>query len=803
MKSIRTSSSLFSKLLSKSPLPQGPSLTRARTPERSRLLWKLMPGVLLLGMTPQSTRAGMGVEDGEPAAQVASLSTRASQLPAERAPGDTDGWMMETERLPIPFEPNRGQTAQEVRFLARGASYGVFLTEQELVLGMAQKVEGEDGADVLLPAWLRMAVEHSTPVEPVAESALASVSHYLIGSTPAGWLTGVPQSQAVRYRGLRPGVDLVVSVEPGQLRLRFELQPGVDPAELSLLFSGLERPIPGARQAAGRVGLTRLRTDHLGGLELAGPGGLIKLSPPELTQQVEGQRSQVLGAFIAGADGKVRLSTASFNAQLPTRAESTLSFSATLGGTADDAATAVGVDAAGNLYVAGQSWSANYPTTTGAYDTSFNGSTVDAFVTKLDPTGSRRIYSTYLGGSTGGSSGYVGWDTVTGLMVDTSGGVVLSGYTYASNFPVTSGAFQSKRGGGNTDGFVTRLDATGAKLSFSTYLGGSDSDAAEGVALAADGSVVVTGYTYSTNYPVSSTAYQKTNRGWADAVVTRLASTGASAIFSTYLGGSAGSGGSYGDFGKAVAVGADGSIYVAGHTLSTDFPVSSGAYQLTRRGSYDGFLAKLSGGGDTLLYSTYLGGTGMEVISGLAVDKGAGAWVVGSTTSTDAPVSSTAFQKAHAGGTYDVLLSRLDTSKNGSAGLVFSTYLGGSGQDMSRQVRVDRYNTAFLTGGTQSKNFPTSSDGAVKSYQGGEFDGFLSRVSATGGSVLYGGYVGGSAYDYGIGLGLDKEGQPVVVGSTSSMSLSGGDTAGSSASREAFVARYTLPVPVSQREETP
>lgn len=421
-------------------------------------------------------------------------------------------------------------------------------------------------------------------------------------------------------------------------------------------------------------------------------------------------------------------------------------------------------------------------------------------MTKLDPTGARRIYSTYLGGSTGGSSGYVGWDMVSGLVVDGSGGVIVSGYTYATNFPVTTGAFQTKRGGGNTDGFVARLDPTGAKLSFSTYLGGSDSDALEAVALAADGSVVVTGYTYSTNYPVSSSAYQKSNRGWADVVVTRLASTGASAVFSTYLGGSAGSGGSYGDFGKAVAVGADGSIFVAGHTLSTDFPVSTGAYQLTRRGSYDGFLAKLSGAGEALLYSSYLGGTGMEVISGLAVDKAENAWVVGATTSTDAPVSSTAFQKVHAGGTYDLLLTRLDTSKNGAAGLVFSTYLGGSGQDMSRQVRVDRYNTAFVTGGTQSKGFPTSSDGAVKTYQGGEYDGFLSRISATGSTVLYGSYVGGSAYDYGVGLSLDRDGQPVVVGTSSSMSLSGTGGSGSAASREAFVARYTLPVPVTQRD---
>lgn len=723
------------------------------------------------------------------------LTEPAAARESTRTLGGAIGWSREVVAQKVGFEPNVGQTSAEVRYVARGRSYGVFLTDRELVMGFAQRLERDDAEDLTVPTWLRLKVLGSEgSASLVTEGDYPGVSNYLIGNDPRSWKMGVRQSESVRYHNIKPGVDLVVKLAPGRLLLSLELAPGIDPSSVDLQLTGLEAlSRPGIRRdGTGRI--NALREDYEGGIDVKGGSQSVHLSPPVLSQIRDGKVITVNGAFTADADGKVHLNPGSYEASLSMQVETVVAFSSTLGGSAEDAATAITQDSSGNLYLAGQSFSSNFPTSSGAYDTTYNGATADAVVTKLDASGTRRIYSTYLGGNLGGSSGYVGWDTATGIAVDTAGSAFVIGRTYSSNFPTTPGSVQTRFGGGNTDIFVTRLDSSGSRLLYSTYLGGADSDSGEGIAVGADGSAYITGYTYSKNYPVTSKSLQTANKGWADAVVTRVAPSGNALVFSTYLGGSAGESGTYGDFGKAISVGSDGSAFVAGHTLSVDFPVTDSAYQRYRKGSYDAFLTRLTSTGDQLLYSTYLGGTGMEVVSGLATDKVSNAWVLSTTTSGDAPVASGAYQKTHAGGTYDLLINRLDTAKVGASSLVYGTYMGGSAADYAKGIQVDRNNTAYVVGGTQSLNFPVSDDAAQARFKGGEYDGFFARVSASGGTLLHGTFVGGNSYDYGMGLTLTRDGEAWMVGVTSSTDLTGAAAGSvSGTSRDIFVSRFQLP----------
>ena len=232
-------------------------------------------------------------------------------------------------------------------------------------------------------------------------------------------------------------------------------------------------------------------------------------------------------------------------------------------------AAGIAVDTSGNAYVTGYTCSSDFPTTAGAFQTTFGGGLTDAFVTELNPTGSGLVYSTYLGGS--------GYDDGFGIAVDASGNAYVTGFTDSTDFPTTAGAFQTTFGGFG-DAFVTELNPTGSGLVYSTYLGGSDDDEGYGIAVDTSGNAYVTGYTHSSDFPTTAGAFQTTYGGDRDAFVTKLNPTGSGLVYSTYLGGSDC------DFGVGIAVDTSGNAYVTGITFSSDFPTTAGAFQTTLGG---------------------------------------------------------------------------------------------------------------------------------------------------------------------------------------------------------------------------
>jgi hypothetical protein len=356
--------------------------------------------------------------------------------------------------------------------------------------------------------------------------------------------------------------------------------------------------------------------------------------------------------------------------------------------------------------VAGTTRSSNFPTTPGAYQTTINAGNNDLFILKLSADGSSLVYSTFLGGS--------GFDEGTSIAIDPSGNAYVTGTTYSSNFPTTPGAYNRTIQGVQNDAFALKLSSNGSSLVYSTYIGGTLGDYGNAITLDSSGFVYITGETTSTNFPTSPGAYQTTNKGSYEVFIFKLNSDMSSLVYSTYIGG----GGT--DSSKAIVVDTSGNAYVTGSTTSVNFPTTLGAYQTTRKSTIDAFVSKLSSNGSSLVYSTYIGGTGSEYGNGINVDSSGNAYMTGYTGSSNFPTTTGAYQATN-GGSNDVFVLRLNST---GSKIIYSTLIGGSSADYGCGIAIDSYACAHLTGYTASTNFPTT-PGANQTANMGSYDAFV------------------------------------------------------------------------------
>jgi hypothetical protein len=687
-------------------------------------------------------------------------------------------------QLPLTFEINQGQTDGQVNFLAHGPGYGLFLTQSGVVLSLHNQSAPASGFSPLPPHdsptfndVLQMDFVGDNPeTQAVGVEPLASVSNYLIGNDPSKWHTNVATYDRVEYQDLYPGVSLDYYGNQGQLEYDFVVDPGADPAAIRFTVAGAQT----------------VSLDAQGDLVLHASGGDVVEHAPVIYQTINGVRQEVAGgyvllptddlpstthqiafavgaydhsralvidpilsyctylggsgnelanaiavdaagnAYVTGLTGSTNFPTTAgalqsakgagfdgFVAKL-NAAGTGLVYATYLGGSGDDFPTGITVDATGKAYVTGDTNSTDFPTTTGALQTSNGGGQQDAFVAKLNATGSALVYSTYLGGND--------LDVSSGIAVDSSGNAYVTGFTASTNFPTTAGALQSAKGAGG-DGFVAKLNAAGTGLVYSTYLGGSGDDLAEGIAVDAAGDAFVTGTTDSTNFPTTAGALQASNAGGDDAFVSKLNAAGSALVYSTYLGGSGD------DVAEGIAVDSAGNAYVTGFTVSTNLPTTAGALQTSSAGGDKAFVAKLNAAGTGLVYSTYLGGNGTDVAYGIAVDAAGEAYLAGATNSTNFPTTPGAPQTSFAGATVgqingdfsgDAFVAKLNVA--GTA-LVYSTYLGGSNDDLARAIAVDAAGEAYLAGSTMSTNFPTIAGALQTSTVGGFVHAFVFKLA--------------------------------------------------------------------------
>jgi len=696
---------------------------------------------------------------------------------------------------PLAFELNYGQSDGRVKFLARGNGYALFLTNDEAVLelqkaeGRKQNAENEnrnskvearsvqrtardergtrDQGQVAQNAVLRMKLlgaNQSTAI--LGTDELAARSNYFTGNDPAQWHTDVPNFARVKYESVYPGVDLVFYGNQRQLEYDFILAPGADPSAIRLAVDAghQKSEIENRKSKQLKIQNAKWKIDPNGDLVTRTDGGQLVLRKPTVYQEDTRQsaienRQFLEGHFALAADGSVRFEIPNYDKSKRLIIDPVLSYSTFLGGSGNDSAAGIAVDGAGSAYVVGQTFSANFPTAS-PYQSVCGGCTSNstAFVTKFDGTGATLVYSTYLGGTTA--------DSAAAVAVDSAGDAYVVGTTLSADFPTTAGTFQtacSSCGVGPSDAFVTKLNPTGSALVYSTYLGGSNSDQATGVAVwESSGNVYayVTGITLSDDFPVASPLQNTCNgcdAGNSDAFITRLDPAGATLVYSTFLGGTGI------DEGHAIAVDALGSAYVAGLTTSNDIR-SVNAFQPFSGGNQDAFVTKLDPAGQTLAYFSYLGGSGNDQGNGIAVDSYGNAYVTGSTTSRDFPTVSPIMAKLPGG--QAAFVTKVD--QTGST-LDFSTYLGGSGTDSGAAIALDPAGNCYLTGATSSSDFPSvnpipSTLSGVN--QGTNGDAFVTKISSTGSAIIFSTYLGGSDVDVGAGIAVDSSGNAYVTGRT-------------------------------------
>jgi hypothetical protein len=339
-------------------------------------------------------------------------------------------------------------------------------------------------------------------------------------------------------------------------------------------------------------------------------------------------------------------------------AGSGLAYATFLGGSDYDFGYTIAVDGAGSAYVTGYTWSSDFPTTSGAFDRSYNGYW-DAFVVKLNPAGSGLAYATFLGGSND-DRGYA-------IAVDGTGSAYVTGDTKSTDFPTTPGAFDRSHNG-YWDAFVVKLNPAGSELAYATFLGGSGEDYSLAIAVDGTGSVYVTGGTGSSDFPTTPGAFDRSHNGGRDAFVAKLNPAGSALAYATFLGGSAD------DRGTAIAVDGAGSAYVTGDTGSSDFPTTPGAFDRSYHGSGDAFMVKLNPAGSALAYATFLGGSDYDNGQGIAVDGTGSAYVAGWTESSGFPTTPSAFDRSH-NGNYDAFVAKLAMGGGGTPGNYTNVFL--------------------------------------------------------------------------------------------------------------------------------
>jgi Bacterial Ig-like domain (group 1)/Beta-propeller repeat len=468
---------------------------------------------------------------------------------------------------------------------------------------------------------------------------------------------------------------------------------------------------------------------------------------------VDGVRHEIAGSYKLKAKNTVGFELAGYDASRPLVIDPVLVYSTFIGGDRNDQGRDIVVDASGSAYVTGFTDSSEFPTTVGAFDTTYSGSLGDVFVTKLNPSGSALVYSTFLGGS--------GDDLGLGIAVDTSGSAYVTGRTSASNFPTTVGAFDTTHNG-NNDVFLTKLNPSGSALVYSTFVGDVSFDEGDGIAVDTFGSAYVTGQTFSPNFPTTVGAFDTTFNGNVDfaTFVTKLNPSGSALVYSTFLGGSGA------DFGFGIAVDISGSAYVTGFTRSHNFPTTVDAFDTTPNGDFDVFVTKLNpSGSPPLVYSTFLGGSGSDGGLGIALDTHGSAYITGFTTSPNFPTTVGAFDTTH-NGDIDVFVTKLNPS--GSVPLVYSTFLGGMDVDQGNGIAVDTSGSAYVTGFTRSPNFPTTVD-AFDTTPNGDFDVFVTKLNPSGSlPLVYSTFLGGSSLDFGFSIALDTLGSAYITGDTTS-----------------------------------
>jgi len=686
-----------------------------------------------------------------------------------------DNLSVQIQNTTIPFVENTGQMNDEVEYYA-DTFYGTVYVNNNSII---HSIQGENNTTMVIKEqFLDENGNIITFKTKGLEKGTAKVDYY-IGSDPSQWKTSITTWNTISLGEIYPGITVILRANGNNIEKIFLVNPGATPEDIKILI----------------MGTSDLELTSEGDLKMQTPIGDVKLSKPISYQENKDIPSNYV------LDGNIySFQVGNYDTSKNLTIDPILQYGSYLGGTSDDAGQSITVDDDGNIYITGYTSSANFPTTTGAYQTSPPG-LYDIFISKLTPNsqGTYNLqYSTYIGGTH--------YDYSTSIAVDNEQNIYITGYTWSEDFPTTTGAFQTSNAGG-ADSFIVKLAPNNQgtnDLKYSTYIGGSDpymyaDDYGYSITVDNAGNIYVTGCTFSDDFPTTTGAYQTSNAGDSDVFVVKLTpnNQGTNDLqYSTYLGGSRN------DYGYGITIDNEQNIYITGYTWSgswgTLFPTTAGAYQTSYSGSYgDAFISILSPenqGTDDLKYSTFLGGSDDESGQSIAIDDDGTVYITGYTASDNFPTTTGAYQTSNAGN-YDAFISKLSPDSQGTNDLQYSTYFGGANYDYGWSIDLDRERTIYITGYTASNNFPTTS-GAYQTSLRGWGDAFISKVSSNNqgtSDLQYSTYLGGDGDEFGYSVSLDNAGNIYATGYTYSSNFpttSGAYQSSYQGSGDAFLVKF-------------
>ncbi|MHB1001082.1 MAG: DUF7948 domain-containing protein [Armatimonadota bacterium] len=693
-------------------------------------------------------------------------------------------------KLPLSFIKNDGQLNKAVRYVINGPTASAFFTDTGVTFDLTDPSALKPKSDVTQASYrpdkpvkhtaLKMEfVDASSKCRLMGVGRLPGKVNVLKGSDSSEWKTGISTYKGIIYKNAWKGIDVAYAGNRKQVKYDIIVNPGAKVSDIKLRYTGADK----------------ISLDAKGDLNIKTAVSSFTETVPGIFQTKSGKQTALKGGYVLLDDHTIGFKVQGADPSLPIVIDpaSDLIYSTFVGGSNHDSVKDIAVDDNGCAYICGWTWSSDFPTTSGAFDTTFddtyksNGDYADAFIIKLNSSGSALEYTTLLGGTVD--------DRAYGIAVDDEGYAYICGatqsYTYDSSFPTTASLFYTMTG--NLDVFITKLNPSGSALEYSFVYGGYDWDEAFDIAIDSAGAAYVTGCTNRFGYsnysalPTTPGAFDTTQNGTHDVFVSKLNPTGSSLDYSTYIGCSS-------TFDYSIAVDNLGCAYITGRTSNTSFPVTSGAFDESfNGGDGDVYVTKLNASGSDLVYSTFLGGTSIDYSYDIDVDDDGYAYIVGNTTSSDYPTTQDAFDTSY-NSAGDGFITKLNSS---GTDLVYSTYLGNSGSDTASGIAVDSEGCAYITGIPGGYDFPVTPDALYKDYDR-YWRTFITKLDSAGSSVEYSTFFGGNMNGIGEYIVLDPQNNVYITGYANSQDMittpGAYDTSYNSTegTYDAFVAKFNL-----------
>jgi len=630
----------------------------------------------------------------------------------------------------LSFVENQGQWNESVLFGANADRIALSFGAGSITYSFSGDGVSQTGHEHTNRSKFKMRaslMDFNPEVQVLGRDDLGYEINYMCGNDASAWRTGLRSYREIVYRDIYPGIDMVFKGDSRCLKYDFVVAPGADVSEIGIRLDGVET----------------ISLDNDGNLKIRTVRGVLTEKQPVVYQVRDGEKTIVPCEYVVLSGNAFGFNMpAGYDESVTLTIDPVITYATFFGGSNTDLPQAMVLDDEGNVYVAGQTMSQDFPLVNAPDDIAVAW---DAFVSKFSASGGL-VWSTYLGGSDE--------DWAYGVAVDNNGNVAVAGWTDSPDFPVTAGALFPVYGGGLTDGFVAKLNPDGDNLVFSTFLGSEFIEEIHSVACGNDGSIFVAGGTESPTFPVTDGSVGVIFTGIRMAFVARFSPLGDSLMYSNILGGEGE------ETAHGLALDDDGCAYVTGITNSDNFPLVSALDESYGDGEMDAFILKLSEAGDTLRFSTYLGGENVDYATAIAVDSLGQCYVTGFTRSIDFPTNVFAYDRIQRGGR-DAFITSLTRAGNG---FNYSTYYGGRQNDIAHAIAVGDDQNVYITGSTQSSDFPRYN--AIDEHLRGHTSAFVASLDQWGWRPNYSTYLGSDTIETGRAIALTSSGNAMVAGIT-------------------------------------